>query len=244
VLLLLLRLAILPFFIAAVMYVIRHFKPRDRRMVAAAGWAMGTSLLAALAILGDSGIPANAAAAGLLGFKLFGLLALAGALWVAIYAGQLLGDRQGGYWIKAGGPARKAAGWSGMALLGLLAYNWAILHLLAIPAAGAPVGREAALRLVAQLSYSLGEEFFYRGCVQALLMAWFVRFRGGPWWAAILAAVIFTVQHVAPLSHLALFIFPGAVLFGVLFLRFGLGAAVAAHVGANMAMTLVLPRLF
>ncbi len=95
------------------------------------------------------------------------------------------------------------------------------------------------------LSYSLGEEFFYRGCVQALLTSWLVGVRHGNWWAIGTASVIFTAQHVDP-NHqglLFLIVLPAGAVFGVLFARFGVSAAAAVHFPSNLSLTFLLPHL-
>lgn len=238
-----LRLTVFAFFVAAVVHVIRHFIPEDRRILTSVGWAVGTALIGALAILAGDSFTQETAAGSTLVFKLLGLLLLAGALWVAIYAGQLLGDRQGGYWIKTGTTVQNATLWGGVATLGLLALNWAVCRFSTLPLSPAPTGRIALVTGLTQLGFSLAEEFFYRGCVQALLNAWLARVRGGRWMSVGLSALVFMAQHVAPWPHLVLMILPAGVVFGFLYLRFGLWAAVGVHFTANLVMAFVLPHL-
>lgn len=238
-----LRLTVFAFFVAAVVQVIRHFVPGDRRILTSVGWAVGTALVGALAILAGDTLPQEAGGRATLGFKLLGLLPLAGVLWVAIYAGQLLGDRQGGYWVKTGTRARNAILWGGAAVLGLLTLNWAICRFSALPLSPVPTGRIALATGLTHLGFSLTEEFFYRGCVQALLSAWLTRIRGGRWISVGLAALVFMAQHVAPWPHLVLVILPAGVVFGYLYLRFGLWTAVGVHFMANLVMAFVLPSL-
>jgi len=209
-------------------------------MGVAAGWAVAAAFSGGLAIFFGIGVLKDQAAVGMLVFRLAGLLPLVGALWVVIYCGQLLGDQQGGYWIKKGVRAGEAAFWSGAALLGLLAYNWAMCRFkpmaLSLPVKGFPTPTE----LFTNMAYSLGEEFFYRGCVQALLMLWLVRLPSARWWAIVITALAFTAQHVTT-PHLL--VLPAGVVFGLLFMRFGIWAAVATHFAANLANSHILPRL-
>lgn len=236
-----LRLTVFAFFVAAVVHVIRHFVPGDRRILTSVGWAVGTAIVGALGILAGDTLPQEAGGRATLVFKLLGLLPLAGALWVAIYAGQLLGDSQGGYWFKTGTTVWHAIRWGGVAVLGLLALNWTVCRFSALPLSPAPAGHIAWVTGLTHLGFSLAEEFYYRGCVQALLIAWLARFRGGRWMAVGFAAIVFMAQHVAPWPQLVLMILPGGVVFGILYLRFGLWAAFGVHFVANLVMTFVLP---
>lgn len=240
---LLLRLSVFAFFIAAVVHMVRRFNPEDRRVFTSVGWAMGTALVAALAIFVGSVGPVESTGSVLTIFWILSLLPLAGALWVVIYAGQLLGDGQGGYWVKAGRRPRDAVLWSVVAVTGLLVLNGVLCRFNALPLSPAPTGQAAVSRVITQLGFSMGEEFLYRGCVQALLVSWLARFRSGRWVAVGLAALIFAVQHLAPVTQLGLIFLPAGVVFGLLFARFGLWPAAAAHFGANLAMMFVLPHL-
>lgn len=240
---LLLRLSVFVFFIAAVVQVIRHFNPQDRRIFTSVGWAMTVAFAAALAIFFASLGSAEPAGSVMAAVKILSLLPVAGALWVVIYAGQLLGDHQGGYWTKAGGCSRNAVLWSVVAVVGLFVWNWALCRLSAQSLRPAPTGQAAVVQVFKLFGFSLGEEFFNRGCVQALLVAWLARFRGGHWAAVGLSAVVFASQHVAPVTQLGLIFLPAGVVFGLLFARFGLWPAAAAHFGANLMMVFVLPRV-
>lgn len=241
--LLALRLTVFAFFVAVVVHLSRHYVPGDRRIRVALVWTGVLVTVGALSILHESGFRAETGAIGLLLVKLLMLIPLAGVMWVAIYGGMLLGDGQGGYWIKAGTHARDAWLWSGVAVLGLLACNYGYFRLLAVPLAPAPTGPAIVPVVLRHLMYSVGEEFFYRGCVQALLVVWLARLPGGKWWAVIIASVVFTAQHVVPPIQLLLVLFPAGVVFGLLFARFGVRAAIVTHLAANLVMAFVLPRL-
>lgn len=106
------------------------------------------------------------------------------------------------------------------------------------PAWGIPT--ERAPVFFSHLAWSLGEEFFYRGCVQALLVVWLARLPRAEWWAIAITAIVFTVQHH---STTPVVIFPAAVAFGMLFARFGLWTAAGVHFAANLANSFLLPRL-
>ncbi len=93
---LILRLAIFPFFAAAIVYLVRHFAGGDRRMRIAAGWAILTAAFGGLSIIVESGRPHDAATAAMLVVMLGGSVLLGGALWVVIVVGMQLGDAQGG----------------------------------------------------------------------------------------------------------------------------------------------------
>jgi hypothetical protein len=241
--LLALRLTIFAFFVAAVIHVFRRFDVRDRRIGVAMGWAAGVTGVGALAILAESWVSAEPLAIGALALKLFILLSLTGVLWVAIYSGLQLGEQQGGYWTKTCTTLRAASLWSGAAVLGLLAGNLACWRVFASTLNLAPSGEAILPVVLSHLSYSLGEEFFYRGCVQALLVFWLGRIPGGKWWAVIIATGVFTAQHTFAPTQLLLAVYPAGVVFGLVFARFGIWAAVATHFAANLVMSFVLPRL-
>ena len=126
--------------------------------------------------------------------------------------------------------AALALGAASGVLLGALT-AWAARRIPAL-SAGAPEGPSsfpaiAALCLMAPMA----EELIYRGIVQRR-----VRNRLGPVPAILLAAALFAAAH-RPLAAMPLALAAG-LLFGLLALRLGLIAAIAAHAAANGAQLL------
>lgn len=235
-LLLLLRLSVFSLFIGAVVHVVRNSQPgNSRRMGIAVGWAVATT-----AVAGFGMVLAKAPARGLI-FWVPGLTLMIGVLGYAIYCGQMLGDQQGGYWFKKNPRVGPAVAWGAGVVTGLLAYDWVLLRskfLLMDPGWGLP--KESVPTFFNLLAWSVSEEFFFRGCVQAMLVVWMARLPRAEWWAIAFTAIVFTLQHV---TTTPLVIFPAAIAFGILFARFGLWTAAGVHFAANLVSAFILPRL-
>lgn len=219
-------------------------------MKLAAYTAALTVVFAVASLLLDAGIPHDEPATIRLEAPLVMDVLLGLALWIAIYVGILLGDRQGGYWTKAKGEGhdRDAVMWCGAAIGVALLFTVAVCHFSQIhPRAPVVAGFGSALApLFALLAFSLAEEFVYRGCFQALLDSWFGPSRLGGLCAIIIAAVLFAAQHVDPTHPNARFLmaFVAGLAFGAVFSRFGVLAAASAHFGSNLLATFLLPHIF
>ncbi len=92
------------------------------------------------------------------------------------------------------------------------------------------------------LGYAIAEEVFYRGWIQARLAGVFGQTRGGTVLSVVVAAVVFTGQHMTPLTgalawgYSGLILF-GGVAFGWIFSRYGLLAAIIVHFAADVMLT-------
>ena len=237
-------------FVVAVVWFVRNFVKGDRRMRVAAIWTGLTAMCGVISFLSVHKVAQSLVGFTELGVYLSMVPILGCALWVAIGTGILLGDRQGGYWRKKGGvdSNRSMITWCVISLGVAIAIPYIVGHL-----ANVPLGRAHAWppKAVLQVSlslvtYSLAEEFLYRGCFQALITSWFKSAWYAGWLANGIAAVLFMGQHVSQDHQYYRFIItlPAGLLFGVIFARFGILAAIAVHLAADLALTFVMPILF
>jgi hypothetical protein len=190
-----LRFAPLPLFVVAVVWFVRHFARSDRRMKVAALWAGLTAICGVISFLLVHKPPQGLAEKIELGVYLIEAPILGCALWVAIGTGILLGDNQGGYWTKMKGMAldRNSLMWWILSFGILILFPYLAGRLANVPITPAQSWTPKAVLQVSLslVTFSLAEEFLYRGCFQALIVSWFKTAWYGGWLANGIAAVLF-----------------------------------------------------
>lgn len=244
-----LRLSVFVFFALSIFYLIRHRIVQDRRLLISvlvgAGFlihAVAWTSLNLLAADGDKGAIVRS-----LVFSP-ALLFLAGAMWVVSYTGMVLREQDGGYWRRNHATGKWLEAVMTCIAASLLLTLVGMLASKALKISITPFSPDTtilvliwALRI---LAYSIGEEVFFRGWVQGFLGLKLARFRGGRVIAVLLTSLVFAVQHTGGNAVLALGLaFAGGVVFGTVFERHGLVAAIATHLLANVQAALLLPLL-
>ena len=241
---LLFRIALLPFLVLAVVYCLKHRVERDRRQRHAvlAGMAVASAGIAALLMQTTAALDPDTPLK--LSFDVLRILGAGALIWANGYAGILLAEKQGGYWVKPDTRMRPAvlaclAG-AGLSFLFSVLFFRALGEPLAsgqIPAAP----WEWASYLCKTAAHSFGEEVIFRGWCLAYLCGLGRRFRFRPWSANLLIAAIFAVQHDGGIYQMLIAFWAGFIL-GKIFQRYGLIAAASTHWLLNL-WVLVFPYL-
>lgn len=240
-----LQIAAFPMFAAAIVWLVRHFIRDKGKIKLATLWASIPALCAVLSMVLAAGFPRNFGTAATFSVSVFLSLLLACVLWIAIYSGMLLGERQGGYWskFKSAEQIRAAVPWciGATAFATGLSYGASSIFHLSVPHFGS--GRFVLAATLTKIAYSFAEEFVYRGCFQALLGFWLASVKHGELLAIGIAAVLFTAQHVNQNHqlHVFLVVLPAGLTFGAIFARCGILAAAAVHLVSNLLILFLLP---
>lgn len=244
VILTLLRLSVFVFFILALVFLARNWVRGDKRQKWAVMAGVGVALMASLCLVLDTvAAPDKQSVIRLL--MLPGAAVLGVAIWITCYAGTILWDKNGGYWVKnkAGEQWPRAVLWCMLVTAGLGAWSAIVCRLFSVPLLPAKWGSPISTvsYLCSQLAYIFAEEIFYRGWVLGILTVYLAKFRWGNLAALVIASVVFAVQHVNGL-HPALIMFialGGGIAFGLIFQKFGLVAAMGVHLASNLVLTVV-----
>lgn len=244
------HLAVFPLFAGAVVYLCRHLRHGDRRMVTALIWAIALAACEAVAVIAGTAGPLSTPVVVQMVTMLTGVVPLSAAQWVSMYVGMLLGDHQTGYWTKTPLAAARLSPGAAVTLsfAAIVLFTYLLCRLFQVDSAPAALATEPRLRfalLLASCNYAVVEEIIYRGCFQALLAEWFRSARFGQPLALLVVAVVFTVQHVGAMneSFRVLQVLAAALLFGWIFRRYGLIAAISLHVLSNLTLDHIVPWL-
>lgn len=236
-----LQMASLAIIVGAVVFYFRNRVAGDRRERQAVWAGLAVALTGAASVCLRTTLP-FADLGAMMQFNADILAALcAGALvWMSCHGGILLGDRQGGYWVKQGSHPRAAAlacllG-AGLSLGFSMPFFVAMDGQLAAGEVPSTVLGYGAF-LCKKLAHSFGEEVIFRGWALAALGTASGRIRFSPWSANLLIAAIFAVGHTSSFYQVLTAFWAGLIM-GVIFQRHGLIAAATTHMLLNLAVLL------
>jgi hypothetical protein len=239
---LLFRMAILPLIVLAVVFCFRNHVEGDRRKRHAGLVGTATGVVAIASLLLKTGTAPHTYEVWKMCLDILLVLGAAGLLGLSSYAGMLLGDQQGGYWVK---PNSRIWPTVLACLVGTgLAFLFSVLLFRGFGDPLAPgqipsTSAEWGSYLCRTPAYSFGEEVFYRGWGLAYLTAWGGRVRFRAWTANLAIAIVFSVQHTGGVFQMLIAFWAGLIL-GTIFQRYGLIAAACTHLLLNL-LVLVFP---
>ena len=246
VIILLLRLSVFVFAILGVFYLARNWVRNDNRQK----WAMITGMW--VAVFASAALVLGMAAAldkqAVMQLVMLPVCVFLGvAIWLTSYAGMVLWDKNGGYWVRnnAGHQRSRSLLWCAVVAMALRAWTSVFLGLFAVPVLPAKWGPPLAnlSYFCSQMAYTVAEEIFYRGWVLGILTVYLAKFRWGSAAALVVASIVFAVQHQNPLHPVLIMMnaLAAGIVFGLVFRKFGLVAAIGVHMASNLLLALELP---